>query len=146
MALAPEERFNGQVQLAAEALEQLAHRASDRTASPLFVSVYDHLPCVRSPEAGQLFAQRDAVARQELERRETEQKAGGASALEQRRRSAFAPAWATAGAAAFLVLVLVLVTVKGTRGKPQACWCSISSRSSHAKKRYGHYEIPSKPL
>jgi serine/threonine protein kinase len=131
LALAPEERFNGQAQLAAEALEHLAHRASSRTASPLFVSGYDHLPRVRSPEAAQLSAQRDAAARQELERREVELKAGAASALEQRRRSAFAPAWAAAGMAAFLVLVLVLVTVKGPRGEPQAA-ASMSVRKDRS--------------
>jgi hypothetical protein len=120
LALAPEERFNGEARLVAEALEQLAHRANSLTASPVFVWGYDHLPCVRSPEAVQLSAQRDAAARQELERREAGQKAGAATALEPRRRSAFAPAWAAAGVAAFLVLVLVLVTVKEPRGEPQS--------------------------
>jgi serine/threonine protein kinase len=127
LAWAPEERFNGQAQLAAEALEQLTHRANSRTASPLFVSGYDHLPCVRSPEAAQLSAQRDAAAMQELERRESQQKAGAAKALELRRRSVFAPAWAAAGAAVFLVLVLVLVTVQEPRGESQAA-TSMGSR------------------
>jgi serine/threonine protein kinase len=37
LAWAPEERFNGQAQQAAEALEQAAHRARSLAASPLFV-------------------------------------------------------------------------------------------------------------
>jgi eukaryotic-like serine/threonine-protein kinase len=120
LALAPEERFNGEARLVAEALEQLARRANSLAGSRVFVWGYDHLPCVRSPEAAQLSAQRDAAARQELERREAEQKAGAAKALEQRRLSAFAPAWASAGVAAFLILVLALVTVKVPRGEQQS--------------------------
>jgi hypothetical protein len=119
LAHAPEERFNGQARLAAEALEQVAHGACSRAMSRLFVWGHDHLPCVRSPEAAQLAAQRDATSRQELERREAQEKAGAATALEPARRSAFAPAWAAAGAAALLVLVLVLVTGRRPPGEPQ---------------------------
>jgi hypothetical protein len=68
----------------------------------------------------QLTAQRDATARQELERRKAGKKTRAAPLLEQPRRSAFAPAWAAAGVVALLVLVLVLVTTGGPRGEPQA--------------------------
>jgi serine/threonine protein kinase len=119
LALAPEERFNGHAQQAAEALEQLVHRTNSRTSSPVFVWGYDHLPRVRSPEAARLSAQRDASARQELEQREAQEKARAVTSLEQRRHSAFAPAWAAAGVAAFLVLVLVLVTVGTPPGVPR---------------------------
>jgi hypothetical protein len=120
LAWAPEERFNGHARLAAEALEQVAHRASSLAARPLFEWGHHQSPCVRSPEAVQLSAQRDATARQELERREAGKKLRAATAVEQTRRSAFAPAWAAAGSAALLVIVLVLVTVRGPRGEPQA--------------------------
>jgi hypothetical protein len=119
LAWAPEERFNGQARLAAEALEEVAHRASSLEARPLFVWGHDKIPCVRSPEAAQLAAQWDATARQMLEQREAE-KARAVATLERRRRSAFAPAWAAAGAAAVLILVLVLVTVRRPPGEPQA--------------------------
>jgi hypothetical protein len=119
LAQAPEERFKGQARLAAEALEKLAHRDRALTGRRLFVWGQDHLPCVRSPEAAQLASQRDATARQELERREAREKVGAATALEQKRRSAFAPAWAAAGAVALLVLVLVLLTVRRPPGEPR---------------------------
>jgi hypothetical protein len=106
--------------LAAEALEKVAHHALSRAASPLFEWGYHQSPCVRSPEAVQLSAQRDATAREAFERREGGQKAGAATALELTRRSAFAPAWAAAGAAALVVLVLMLVTVRKPPGEPQA--------------------------
>jgi hypothetical protein len=119
LALAPEERFNGEARRAAEALEQVAQRASSLGDSPLFEWGHHQSPCVRSPEAVQLTAQRDATARQELERREAAKKTRTATVLEQPRRSAFAPAWAAAGAAAFLVLVLVLVTERRPPGEPR---------------------------
>jgi hypothetical protein len=119
LAHAPEERFNGQARLAAEALEQLAHRDRALTGRRLFVWGHDHLPCVRSPEAAQLAAQRDATAKQELEQREAREKVGAATALVQKRRSAFAPAWAAAGAVALLVLLLVLLTVGRPPGEPR---------------------------
>jgi hypothetical protein len=118
LALAPEERFNGQARLAAEALEEVAHRARSVAARPLFEWGYHQSPCVRSPEAAQLAAQWDAASRQTLEQREAE-KARAATALKQARHSAFAPAWAAAGAVAFLVLLLVLVTVRQPPGEPQ---------------------------
>ena len=120
LALATEERFSGHARLAAEALEQAAHRASSLAARPLFEWGHHQSACVRSPEAVQLTAQRDATARQELERREAGKKTRAATLLEQPRRSAFAPAWAAAGAVALLVLVLVLVTMRGPRREPQA--------------------------
>jgi eukaryotic-like serine/threonine-protein kinase len=120
LALAPEERFNGEARRAAEALEQVAHRAGSLAVSPLFEWGHHQSPCVRSPEAVQLTAQRDAAARQELERREAGKKTRAATLLEQPRRSAFAPAWAAAGVVALLVLVIVLVTTRGPRGEPQA--------------------------
>jgi hypothetical protein len=120
LALAPEERFKGEARLAAEALEQVAHRASSVANSPLFEWGHHQSPCVRSPEAVQLTTQRDATARQELERREAGKKTRAATLLEQPRRSAFVPAWAAAGVAALLVLVLVLVTTGGSRVEPQA--------------------------
>ncbi len=120
LAWAPEERFNGQAQLAAEALEEVAHRAGALAAHPVFDWGHHQSPCVRSPEAVQLTAQRDAAAKQELEGREAQEKAGAATGLEQARHSAFTPAWAAAGAAAFLVLVLMLVTMRGPGGEPQA--------------------------
>ena len=94
----------------------VAHPASSRAASLLFEWGHHQSPCVRSPEAVQLTAQRDAAARQEHEAGE---KARPAAAMEQKRRSAFAPAWAAAGAAALLVLVIILVTAKGPRGEPR---------------------------
>jgi hypothetical protein len=117
LAWAPEERFNGQARQAAEALEEVAHRASSQSARPLFVWGHDQLPCVRSPEAAQLAAQWDAASRQTLEQREAE-KARAATALEPRRRSAFASALAAAGTAALLVLVLILVTMRRPPGVP----------------------------
>ena len=120
LAWAPEERFNGQARLAAEALEQVAHRAGSLAARPLFEWGHHQSPCVRSPEAVQLAAQRDAAVRQELERRGAQEKAGAATVLEQTRRSAFGPAWAAAGVAVFLVLVLVLVSARGPREESQA--------------------------
>jgi hypothetical protein len=67
----------------------------------------------------QLAAQWDEASRQTLEQREAE-KARAATALEQRRRSAFAPAWAAAGVVACLILVLMLVSEGRPRGEPQA--------------------------
>ncbi len=130
LAWAPEERFNGQARQAAEALEEVAHRANALAARPLFVWGHDHLPCVRSPEAAQLAAQWDAASMQTLEQREAE-KARAATALEPARRSTFAPAWAAAGAAAFLVLVLMLVTVRRPPGEPQA-GASMGSREDRS--------------
>jgi hypothetical protein len=99
--------------------DEVAHRARALEARPLFVWGYDQTPCVRSPEAVQLSAQRDTASRQTLEQREAE-KTRAATSLEQRRHSAFAPAWAAAGVAAILVLVLVLVTVRRPVGESQA--------------------------
>jgi hypothetical protein len=126
LAWAPEERFNGQARQAAEALEEVAHRASALAARSLFVWGNEQLPCVRSPDAAQLAAQWDAASRQTLEQREAE-KARAAIALVARRRSVFAPAWAAAGAAAFLVLVLMFVTERRAPGEPQT-GASIGSR------------------
>jgi hypothetical protein len=119
LAWAPEERFNGEARLAAEALEQVALRAGSLATHPLFEWGHHQSPCVRSPEAVQLTAQRDAAARQELERREAGKKTRAVTPLEQPRRSSFAPAWAAAGAVALLVLVIVLVTVKRPPGEPR---------------------------
>jgi hypothetical protein len=118
LAWAPEERFNGQARQAAEALEEVAHRARSPAARSLFVWGYEQNPCVRSPEAAQLAAQWGAESRQTLEQREAE-KVRAATALKTRRRSACAPAWATAGVAALLVLVLMLVTERQPPGEPQ---------------------------
>jgi hypothetical protein len=117
LAWAPEERFNGHARHAAEALEEVAHRARSSVARSLFVWGHEQRPCVRSPEAVQLAAQRDEASRQTLEQREAE-KARAATSLEQTRRPALAPAWAAAGAT-FLVLVLVLVAVGQPPGKPR---------------------------
>jgi eukaryotic-like serine/threonine-protein kinase len=119
LAWAPEERFNGQARLAAEALEQVAQRARSVEDRVLFEWGHHQSPCVRSPEAVQLSAQRDAAARQRLEPREAG-KARAAAVMEHRRRSAFAPAWAAAGVAAFLVWVLMLVTERRPPGEPRA--------------------------
>jgi hypothetical protein len=120
LALAPEERFYGRAREAAEALSQASRRIRPQAASPLFVWGYDHLPRVRSPEAARLTAQRDAAARQALERREAEEKVRPAPAVEKTRRPAFAPTWAAAGAVALLVLVLVLILMEWQGGDPQA--------------------------
>ncbi len=58
----------------------------------MFAWGYDHIPCVRSPEAVLLAAQHDATVRKALERREAGEKAQAATDEELSRRSAFAPA------------------------------------------------------
>jgi hypothetical protein len=120
LALAPEERFNGEVRKAAQALDQVSRHVRPLASSPLFTWGHDHLPRVRSPEAVQLAVQHDAKVRRALERRKAEEKARAATTAAQRRRSALAPAWAAAGVVALLVLVIVLVTERGPRGKHQA--------------------------
>jgi hypothetical protein len=86
----------------------------------LFAWGYDHIPCVRSPEAVLLAAQDDAAARKEVERSEAGEKAQAATDEELTRRSALASAWAAAGAGALLVLALVFVTMRWKGGEPQA--------------------------
>lgn len=119
LARAPEERFYGRARETTEALEQLARRTRPLAASPLFVWGYDHLPRVRSPEAARLTAQRDAAARQAIERRKTEEKVQPPKTIEPPRRSVFAPTWAAVGAVALLVLMLVLIAGQ-QGGEPQA--------------------------
>jgi eukaryotic-like serine/threonine-protein kinase len=119
LSQAPAERFNGQARQAAEALEQVTQRARPLGARPLFAWGYEHIPCMRSPVSAQRAAQQDAAAREPRERREAEEQTRAATALEQTRRSAFAPAWAAACAMAFLLLVLALVALRWPRGEPQ---------------------------
>jgi eukaryotic-like serine/threonine-protein kinase len=120
LSLAPVERFNGQAWQAAEALEQVARRARLLAARPLFAWGHAHNTRVRAPRDAQLAARQDAAQKEALERREAEQQARAATALEQTRPAAFAPAWAAAGAVALLVLVLVLVATGRPGGEPRA--------------------------
>ncbi|MBN1205695.1 MAG: serine/threonine protein kinase [Myxococcaceae bacterium] len=109
LAVAPVERFQGVAQEVVRATEQAREAITPKRDHPLFDWGYEQLPCLRSPKAVRLAAEREAAAREELARRGARQRARGSRAQARTRRSRFARASGMGGAVAAVALLLVLL-------------------------------------
>ncbi|WP_224247990.1 serine/threonine protein kinase [Hyalangium gracile] len=112
MAVAPEERFEGQAGAVAEALEQAERRLGAEAEEPLFRWGPEQRPRWRSAGAVHRAEERDAAARERLERPRSE------VPREKARPERSVQVWGAEAAVGMLGLVLAVLTVAGLYRAP----------------------------
>ncbi|KFE69370.1 serine/threonine-protein kinase [Hyalangium minutum] len=108
LAVAPEERFQGVAQEAAQAAERARESIPPERDTPLFRWSLGRGPGWRSPEAVKWAEEREAE-RAELARRRAEERVRAASAAVQVRPVEFTWTWGVEGAAAAVAVLLLLM-------------------------------------
>ncbi|MBN1210266.1 MAG: serine/threonine protein kinase [Myxococcaceae bacterium] len=122
LAVPPVERFNGQAQEAAEALERAVASVGPEADAPLFLWDSSSGSRRRALAVVRRAAERDAAAKAEIERRELEEKSRPEAAIEQPRPHVFTPVWVRRAAASLggLAALLVVAWLYGARGMERA--------------------------
>jgi hypothetical protein len=166
LAVAPEERFGGEAQKAAEAAEQAREALTPETDSLLFP--WDSSSGVgrRSPEAVLLAAERDADARESLARRGADGQARATKGAGRARRDGTARARRMGGGVAAAALLLALLVGVLPRRAHEVLWSAVrdavgvavgdspflapggtrAPRNQEARARAVGQALPEKPL
>ena len=132
LAIAPVERFGGKAREAAEALEQAAEGEGAEGEVPLFGWSEEEGPRLRFSPTAQLYAERDAAAREEHALREEEERRRAQMGRAQALLRSLVPRWrAAAGAGLLGVLIAGLAVAVRFQGQEEA------ESASDSKARQG---------